>query len=497
MGSQGNCPAPDRSHTLNRVDQVGDSIGQRLQPLNTELTRQDSARKLFGTSGIRGRVDDFLTPEFAVRAGLSFAALLGNKGAVLVGRDVRSNSQLIESALISGLLAGGVNTVDCGIVPTPALLFAVKKLRHSGGVMVTGSHTPAPTTGLLFFLADTGEMDERNELRFEELFRSEQLKRMPWNEVGSSSATDISETYFEALSKELGNIGGYRVVVDPGNGSTCGTLGTVLENAGCQVVTINGQPDGTFPARSPYPQPSTLGQLASAVQSSKADLGVGVDSDGDRALFARSGKVLWGDISCGIFVKSELRNHKGGQVITTINTSNVIRLLCEEYGGSLTVTKVGPPAMAEALRNQRSALIATEESGKYIWPQVLMYGDAALATGRLLQIMKREGKSLEELENELPRFHQFKSTISCPEELKSRALEFAVGKWKGAEGVEVSTFDGVKVNYPNHSSFLLRASGTEPTLRCYAESLSLKEANKLLGIVNALAQGSLAKAREG
>jgi phosphomannomutase len=338
-------------------------------------------------------------------------------------------------------------------------------------------------------------MGERDELSFEELFRSEQLKRMSWSEVGSSSTLDILETYFEELRKELGDIGDYRVVVDSGNGSTWRTLGTVLENAGCQVVTINGQPDGTFPARSPYPQPSTLSQLASTVQDAKADIGVGVDSDGDRALFAKSGNVLWGDTTCAIFVKNELKNHNGGHVITTINTSNVIRLLCQEYGGTLTVTKVGPPAMAEALRAQKNALIATEESGKYIWPQILMYGDAALATGKLLQIMKREQRSLEELESELPRFHQFKSTISCPEQLKSRAVKFAVDAWKDAKDVEVSTIDGVKVNYPDHSSFLLRASGTEPTLRCYAESLNLNEATKLLEIVNVLAHDALAKAK--
>lgn len=463
--------------------------------MNTELTRVKSPQRLFGTSGIRGRVDDFLTPEFAVRSGLSFAALLQNKGSILVGRDVRVSSQLIENALISGLLAGGVDTLECGVVPTPAMLFAIKKLHYFGGVMVTGSHTPASTTGLLFFLADTGEMNEGGEVRFEEFFRSEQLKRMSWSEVGSSSTLDILETYFEELRKELGDIGDYRVVVDPGNGSTWRTLGTVLENAGCQVVTINGQPDGTFPARSPYPQPSTLSQLASTVQDAKADIGVGVDSDGDRALFAKSGNVLWGDTTCAIFVKNELRNHNGGHIITTINTSNVIRLLCQEYGGTLTVTRVGPPAMAEALRDQKNALIATEESGKYIWPQILMYGDAALATGKLLQIMKREQKSLEELESELPKFHQFKSTISCPEQLKSRAVKFAVDEWKDAKDVEVSTIDGVKVNYPDHSSFLLRASGTEPTLRCYAESLNLNEATKLLEIVNSLAHDALAKAK--
>lgn len=89
--------------------------------------------KLFGTSGIRGLVDDFLTPEFSVRAGLSFSAILDNKGTVLVGRDVRLNSQMIQSAIMSVLSAGGIDTIDCGVVPTPALLFALKKLRLSGG----------------------------------------------------------------------------------------------------------------------------------------------------------------------------------------------------------------------------------------------------------------------------------------------------------------------------------------------------------------------------
>ncbi|HUK51001.1 MAG TPA: hypothetical protein VLV18_08180 [Terriglobales bacterium] len=457
---------------------------------------EKSGSRLFGTSGIRGQVDGFMTPEFAVRAGLTFAGLLQNKGSILVGRDVRTNSQLIENALISGLLAGGVDVWDCGIVPTPALLFAVKRLKHSGGIIVTGSHTPTSTTGLLFFLADTSELDEQDELRFEEQFRVEKPKRMPWNEIGSLRPVDISETYFEELRKQLGELGGFRVVVDPGNGSACGTLRRVLENTGCEVLSINDNPDGTFPARSPYPQPSTLSQLASKVSEVKADLGVGTDSDGDRALFAKQGSVLWGDITCAIFVKNELRTHKGGRIITTINTSNVIRLLCQLYGGRLTVTRVGPPAMAEALRREKGALIATEESGKYIWPEILMYGDAALATGKLLQIMKSEQKSLAELEGELPRFYQFKSIIPCPDEMKHRALAYAVGRWKNAQN-EVSTIDGVKVNYSNHSSFLLRASGTEPNLRCYAESPNEEEAARLFEIVNNLAHESLERAKGG
>jgi len=458
---------------------------------------ENSSRKLFGTSGIRGSVDDSLTPEFSAKAGLTFAALLENKGTVMVGRDVRLSSHTIQNAVMSGLSAGGVHVMDCGVIPTPCLLFALKKLKFSGGVMVTGSHTPSPTTGLLFFLADTGEMDEHGELRFTKLFRPETLRRMPWNQLGRISTLEILETYVEQIESEIGSIRDIRIVVDPGNGAACSTLGPVLERLGCDVVTINGEANGAFPSRSPYPQPSTLGQLSSTVKDMKADLGVGTDSDGDRAIFvSQTGRVLWGDTTCAIFVKTELKQHHGGRIIVTVNTSNLISRICHEYEAPLTVTKVGPPAMAEALRNHTDAIFATEESGKYIWPKILMYGDALLATGKLIKIMKKEGKSLEGLQSELPLFHQFKTTIPCDEGLKACALQVALQTWHAKENCEVTTIDGLKVSYPDYSSFLLRASGTEPALRCYSESQDADEAHKLMDVVTALAHTAVSKVGE-
>jgi len=117
--------------------------------------------KLFGTSGIRGRVDELLTPELAVKFRLTFAALMENEGTVLVGRDVRLNSRLIQNAFVSGLLAGGIDVVGCDMVPTPALLFALKKYRNTAAVMGTGGHTPAPVTGLLFFLSTLWRLRSR------------------------------------------------------------------------------------------------------------------------------------------------------------------------------------------------------------------------------------------------------------------------------------------------------------------------------------------------
>jgi len=109
--------------------------------------------------------------------------------------------------------------------------------------------------------------------------------------------------------------------------------------------------------------------------------------------------------------------------------------------------------------------------------------------------MKQGHRSLEELQAELPKFHRFKTAIPCTDELKERVLRFALEEWKEAKDVDISTVDGVKVTYPNTSWFLVRASGTEPALRCYSESRNLEEAHKLLGIVTELARKALVKAR--
>jgi phosphomannomutase/phosphoglucomutase len=448
--------------------------------------------KLFGTSGIRGRVDEFLTPEFAERLALAFASFLEDHGTVLVARDVRPQSDLIRKAVISGLSAGGVRVVDCGVSSTPATLVALKKFRHKAAVVVTGSHIPAPATGILFFLDDTGEMDREGELRLEALFQSGELRKVPLADRGSVESFDIQGTYEDEMRRQLGSIGGYRLVVDPGNGATCNSLPRVLEAAGCEVITINGEPDGTFPSRPPYPEPSNLGQLAAVVKEKKADIGLGTDSDGDRVLFATpDGRVQWGDVAGALFARNELTAQRGGRIITTINTSSLIQFACQKYRGELVVTKVGPPAMAQALRKYKDVVFATEESGKHIWPSVILYGDAALATGKLLRIMRQDKKTLEELESELPKFYQFKSTIPCRELLKAEVTSRIMETWKPAEEVQISTLDGLKVTHPNGSWFLIRASGTEPVIRCQSESSESNEARRLLSLAEQLVRSRI------
>jgi phosphomannomutase / phosphoglucomutase len=438
-----------------------------------------------------------LTSEFAEKLGFTFALQIGGAGTVFVGRDVRVHSETLQTGLMGGLLKGGVDVVDCGLTPTPALLFALKEMNASAGVMVSGSHTPPEIAGVLFFLSDTGEMDSRGERSFERIFASEPWLRPSSGRKGSLQSMEINELYLREIGRHVGSIGGYRVVADPGNGATCATLSRALEAFGCSVTTINGAPDGRFPSRTPNPQPSTLTELSRVVREIKADFGIGTDSDGDRALFAtEDGRVLWGDLTSALFAKNELEKHRGVTVITTINTSNIVKVVCQEHAGRLVVTRVGPPAIAEALRSSQDVVFATEESGKHIWPKIILYGDAALASGKLLHIMNERDMTLRQLANGLPKFYQLKFALDCPDGLKSQAMKFILDVWKDDGRGRASTLDGLKVDYPDLTWFLVRASGTEPLLRCSAEARNMSGARILLARATELALDGLKKAKE-
>jgi len=151
------------------------------------------------------------------------------------------------------------------------------------------------------------------------------------------------------------------------------------------------------------------------------------------------------------------------------------------------------------LRTTENVIFATEESGKHIWPSIILYGDAAFSSGKLLQIMKSEGMKLEQLQGDLPKFHQSKSTIPCPDQLKTEVMKFVTLSWKARSRdgrTQTSTIDGLKVEYPDSSWFLVRTSGTEPLLRCNAEARSLRRAQELLGRATKLALRGIRMAGE-
>jgi len=442
------------------------------------LSLDVSPLKLFGTSGIRGLINRNLTPAFAAQMSIGFAHMLGGSGDLAVGMDVRLHAPAIRAAVVAGLTAGGLNVHDCSVAPTPAVLHYVKDNGLAGAVVVTGSHTIPPVIGLLYFRGD-GELSPSDEERLEEIYFNNRATSRPWNKVGRIESVDPSDSYFKGVLRGIPRrkLSGFKVVVDPGNGASSGLLRRLIEALGCRVWAINDSPDGRFPSRSPYPRPEVLGPLCRAVKERSADLGVATDGDGDRAIFVtEKGKVLYGDVTGSLFARELLSHHKGSSIVAPINSSNLIADVCRSRGRLIT-TRVGPPAIIDALRKNKNAIFGFEETGKYIWPSTLLYGDCALSTIRMLALLDSQGTSMSELQHQLPRYKMIKRAFRCSEQMKLPLL-LRVYELVKAEG-ETITIDGVKVVYPDRSWILFRPSGTEPFFRCYVEAKNTNDLTRL------------------
>jgi phosphomannomutase len=394
--------------------------------------------------------------------------------------DVRLHAAVIQKALISGLNSGGVSVRDCGVVPTPAVLHYMKREGLGGAVVVTGSHTIPPVIGLLFFQRDGGEISVRMQERLEALYFRGSLSPNPWNRMGRSKPGEALGPYRDSVLKEADSrpIRGRHVVIDPGNGAASGVVVSLFERMGCKVVGVNDRPDGRFPHRSPYPRREVLGALKRAVREASADLGVATDGDGDRAIFVdERGGAVWGDVTGSLFALDCLDRRGGGTIVAPVNSSQLIGDVCRGRG-RLVTTRVGPPAIIDALRSHEGSIFGFEETGKYIWPEVLLYGDVSLSTVRMLELMERRGMTMSELTATLPRYHMVKRAFRCSESHKAaigeRVLQLSAGS-----GAKLVTLDGVKAVNPDRSWLLLRPSGTEPFFRCYAEAKTAKKAEEL------------------
>ncbi len=441
-------------------------------------------KRLFGTSGIRGLIRDRMKPEFCVKLGLALASLLNNEGTVIIGHDHRPQAIIVKNAFISGLLAGGVNVIDVGIAPTPAVLYYAKKVSPDAAIVVTGSHTIPEIIGILFFNRDTSEFSESRELKLEEIFFSEKFNRVPWNRLGTLKRENALDIYKESVLSLINEskVGGRNVIVDPGNGVSANILGEILREASVKVIGINDYLDPFFRNRDPFPRVDNLAELGRLVKCWGADLGVGVDGDGDRALFSdEKGNIYWGDITGAIFSENAVKT-EAKRVVVTINTSHVVSFAVKRAGGEVVFSRVGPPAIADTMK-KHGAYFGIEESGKYLWADAIYYGDAALATLRLLEILNDTGKTLSELANNLPKYHMIKAAIPCDDDIKKIVLEKASEIIERKLRDEISdkvTIDGVKIILRDDSWILLRPSGTEPVFRIFAESRDKDRASELI-----------------
>lgn len=436
---------------------------------------------LFGTSGVRGYINSTLSPSVAVRLTGAFLHTFTEISSAVVLKDPRAQSEPLLNAVRSVLMASGVHVYDLGMAPTPVGLWLMRKFRADATIAVTGSHTPPQICGLLFFLGDGGELTTSDASMVEYNYSRERARLGSWRRMeGEEAISDVAEEYIGELKRMMPRLqsnGDRKLIFDAGNGA-CGPYAkAVFEDSGLNYEMLNMLPDGGFPNRLPSPVPAHLMGTSEYMKRHGGWLGTATDADGDRAIFFdEQAELVWGDVAGALFAREALRSgpHRGGTIITTINTSDAVGDTVSSNGGHLVRTRVGPPALVEAIRKNTGSLFAVEESGKYIWPDILMYGDSVFSTLKMLKLTENEG--LGRMKLEVPNYYLLKMAVRVIDEQKAAAMKFVE---KGLKAATLDRTDGIKAIYENRSWLLIRPSGTEPLIRVFAQGRKRKEAQGL------------------
>ncbi len=427
--------------------------------------------KLFGTAGIRGITNRDITPDLAVKIGMAYASEFGGK--IAVARDTRYGAKMIEDALISGLLSAGAEVYILGIVPLPFFARYVADFMN-GGIMITGSHTPPNIIGLVAVDGTGRDIYWDKSKEIEKRYEMEEYRRVPWNRIQEPVFEDAVEHYTNFLKEEARGLKGFKILIDPANGAGAGLINTVLENLGFQVTCINclRKP---VPDRPSEPRKENLVELAKL--SKNFDISIGTDVDADRVLFASSGQVHSED-SIGALLAA---NYAKNRIVTPINSSSLIEKVAKERGFEVIYCPVGPPEIAEHILRYR-ADFAYEETGKYFFPPKTLWGDSLLSTLRILRIMDSQGKSLDELLAEFPRYYQVKEKVPVKRAIKRKVVEKIgeIVERNPPRGVKkILRVDGVKLIYED-SWLLIRASGTEDVVRVFSDAPKRERARQLV-----------------
>ncbi|MDO5827089.1 MAG: phosphoglucosamine mutase [Methanobrevibacter sp.] len=434
-------------------------------------------KRLFGTFGVRRTANDVLTPEFASRLAASYGSIV--QGTVAIGGDTRTSTPMLKHAITAGLLSSGCDVVDLGILPTPAIQYAVRNY-YDGGIIVTASHNPPKFNGLKFVDEFGIGTPDDMEIAVEEMYFDSEPKRVSWDKIGKvyHNETIIDEYIKETLKRvdvEAIRSRKLKVVVDCGSGAGSYTAPYLLKALGCEVTTLNCQADGFFPGRDPEPIEPNLQDLIATVKDLGADIGLAHDGDADRTIcIDEKGNFVLGDKTFALVEKQMLKENNGGIIVTTVATSQAIYDVAEEFGGEVIATAVGDLLVARKLKDT-DGLFGGEENGGLIFPDFIYGRDAAMTVAKLLEILAKEDRPFSELVAELPVYYQEKLKIECPDDEKEEVMSKIAEEIKTNTDFKLDTTDGVKI-LKDDGWVIIRPSGTEPIFRCFAESDSMDKA---------------------
>lgn len=432
--------------------------------------------RLFGTDGVRGVVNEGLTPELAYHLGRAAAAHFGRekkRPVFLIGRDTRISGAMLENALAAGICSVGGDVVVAGIIPTPAIAYLVRKHNWDAGVMISASHNKFPDNGIKFFDHEGFKLPDAVEDELEDLCRlsgENDLPRPTGADIGRITWHDeLHQEYVDFVCSTIkGDLSGLKVVYDGANGAAHAVGPEILRRLGAEVLAIHIEPDGIN--INEKCGSTHLESLQEAVIQFGADAGVANDGDADRCLLVdEKGTALDGDqimLLCAAHLKEEALL-KNDMIVATVMSNLGFHKAAAEMGMQTCTTAVGDRYVLEKMREEGYS-IGGEQSGHVIFLGYNTTGDGLLTAVQTLSILKSRKKKLSELAALMTRYPQLLLNVRVvtktgwEENVLIQAAIAEAGRELGKEG-----------------RVLVRASGTEPLIRVMAEGSDQEQLERI------------------
>ena len=433
--------------------------------------------KYFGTDGVRGIANKELSPELAFKLGRCGGFVLTKHASdakppkVLVARDTRVSGQMLEQALIAGLLSVGIEVFSLGVITTPGVAYLVRVQDADAGIMISASHNPVEDNGIKFFGGDGYKLSDEKEEEIEELLESgvDNLPRPSANGLGTLS--DYHEgvlKYTQFLEQTIpDNLEDLHIAVDGANGATSGLVSRLFADLGVEFETMATEPDGlniNKAVGSTHPE-----ALSKFVVEKEAQLGVAFDGDGDRCIAVDElGNIVDGDkimYICGKYL-SERGRLKKDTIVTTVMSNIGLYKAMENHELHSVKTQVGDRYVVEKMRKDGYNL-GGEQSGHVVFLDFNTTGDGMLTALQLLNVVQKTGKKLSELAGEVTTYPQELINVKVTD--KKAALENEAIK---------EIIKQVEIKMGSEGRVLVRPSGTENLLRVMAEAKTKEEVHE-------------------
>ena len=424
--------------------------------------------KYFGTDGVRGEANVELTPELAFKLGRFGGYVLSQHETdaprVFVARDTRISGQMLESALVAGLLSVGIHVYKLGVLATPGVAHLVKAEKASAGVMISASHNPAQDNGIKFFAGDGFKLDDALEAEIEALLDAEEDTLPRPSAQGLGDVVEYPEglrKYQQFLVSTGTELEGMKVVLDTANGAAATSARQIFADLGADLTVMAENPDGlniNEGVGSTHPE-----KLQELVKETGSQIGLAFDGDSDRLIAVdENGDLVDGDRI--MYIIGKYLADRGllakNTIVTTVMSNLGFHKALDREGIEKAVTAVGDRYVVEEMRKE-GYNIGGEQSGHVILMDYNTTGDGQLTAVQLTKIMKETGKTLSELAAEVTIYPQKLVNIRVENSMKDKSMEVPA---------IAAIIEKMEAEMAGNGRILVRPSGTEPLLRVMAEA---------------------------